>query len=302
MEINTSQKIFEYAHYFENLQFIQEIDHIVDEFFGFLVENVPDYDFSGIAVIENRMAISYGSFDILYPPSKKIVLKSQNYSDEEFIEKIAEINLASRIVLCLNGEMYSAVNRRIRMLQLNLIKDIEEELHFVELVCFKFKKAGIMWTYRQKLTDKYFERKGVSKQVVEAFINKEDPILEEFFKKYPRNYYGWGYKKYLIDEFVVKHGYIDVLYTEYLRLREYCEKHIHDYCAFHLLGALASKLEGKGGQKNNNVKQEEILWAQNLLKKYQDLYLLESLETHDKGVKYSELGAIKKFLHNLQKS
>ncbi len=300
MDKNTSQKIFEYSHYFENLQWIQEIDHIVDEFFGFLVENVPDYDFSGIAVIENRMAISYGSFDTLYPPSKKIVLKSQNYSDEEFIEKIAEINLASRIVLCLNGEMYSAVNRRIRMLQLDLIKDIEEELHFVELVCFKFKKAGIMWTYRQKLADKYFQRKGVSKQVVEAFINKEDPILEEFFKKYPRNYYGWGYKKYLIDEFVVKQEYIDVLYTEYFRLREYCEKHIHDYCAFHLLGTIASKLDKRGDQKNK-VKEEELLWAQNLLQKYQDLYLLESLEIHDKGIKYSELGAIKKFLKDLQK-
>jgi len=301
MENTNPQKIFEYSHYFENMQFIQEIDHIIDEFFGYLVENVPDYDFSGIAVIENRMAVSFGAFDILYPPSKKIVLKSQNLSDKEFTDKIEEINLASRIVLCLNGEMYSALNRRIRMLQLDLIKNIEEEMHFVELVCFKFKKAGIMWTYRQKLADKYFEQKGVSKQVVEAFLEKEDPILEEFFKKYPRNYYGWGYKKYLIDEFVVKHGYIDTLFTQYFKVREYCEKHIHDYCAFHLLGALASKLDNLGDTKNQ-IKQEEILWAQNLLQKYQDLYILESLEVHDKGIKYSELGAIKKFLHLLQKS
>jgi len=299
MDKNLSQKISEYSHFFSHMQDIKEIDHIEGQFFGFLVQDIKNYDFSGIAVIENRMAISFGVFDVLYPICRKVIFGSQNLTNEEFEARLEEINLASRIILCLNGEMNSAINRRLRMLELNLIKNIEEELHFVKLLTLKFKKSSALWYYRQKLIKKYFDEKGVSKEEVEKRITFEDGIIEEFLVKYPRNYYGWGYKKFLIDEYIIKSDYNDLLWKEYLKIKEYCEKNVHNFSAFHLLGTLTYKIAKK--ENKENMIKEQITWANNLIKKYEDLYLLESLEIKDKGIKYHELESVKRFLVIMKK-
>ena len=299
MDTHSVQKIFEYSHYFLDMQYLEEIDHIHDEFFGFLVESLPDYDFSGIAVIENRMAISFGVGSTLHPICRKMIIQAQTLIDEDFIAKFEEINLSSRIMLCLNGEINSAVNRRIRMLELNLLKDLEEELYFIQLVLFKFKKSSIVWYYRQRVISKYFEEKGKTKDAIVRRLQIEDKMLDLFFRKYPRNYYAWGYKKYILDEFVVKPEYVDVLQDEYMGVKEYCEKHIHDYCAFHLLNCLIRKLSLQ--TKGNSLKEDNIVWGNNLLKKYQELYLLEQLDLDHKGIKYHELESLKIFLKTLKK-
>lgn len=299
MNAISSSKLDEFRHIFSDMKHIKEIDHIEDGFFGFLVESVPNYDFSGVAIIEDRMAISFGVFDVLYPPCKKIVLKSQTLTDSEFQENLEVINLSTKIILCLNGEMNSAVNRRLRMLQLGLIKNIEGELHFVELISCKFKKAGILWFWRQNLIKKYFETKKASKECIVQILEQENQMLENFFMKYPRNYYGWGYKKFLIQEFILKNEYSDLLWYEYSQIKLYCERHIHDYCAFHHLGCLAIKLDCKEPEKK--VKEQEVLWAHNLIKKYEDLYILEQLEIPDKGIKYHKLESIRNFLKIIER-
>ena len=299
MDKTKIQKIFEYSHIFANMETIKEFDHIEDQFFGSLVEGLPNYDNSGMAIIENSLAISFGVFDVLYPPCKKIIFGSQNLTNEEFQAKFEEINIASRIILCLNGEMNSAVNRRLRMFELDLIKNIEEELHFVRLLTLRFKKSGVLWYYRQRLIQRYFKEKGITKENVEKRIIIEDEILEEFFTKYPRNYYGWGYKKFLIDEFIIKNNFDELLWDEFTKVKVYCEKHVHDFCAFHLMAVLTLKLSKK--ENKANMIQEQITWGNNLIKKYEELYLLENLEVKDKGIKYHELESVKRFLVILKK-
>lgn len=300
MESDNYSLIFSYMDLFADMRQILEIEHLDSEYFSFIQSSVPESGFIDIVVFENRMAICYDIIGPLYNSCKDIVLKSQHFTDEEFIDKFELLNLATKEMLCINGEVNAAVNRRLRMLKLNLLKDLEEELNFISVVTLKFKKSGILWFYRRKVLTKYMKEKGITKENVEKMLEKENEVVDRFLGKYARNYYGWDYKQFLIYEFIVKQGYNDLLWTEYLKLKEYCGRNVHEYCAFHLFLCLNLKLRETG--KYPDLKKQEIEWGIDLLKKYSEMYAMEAEQPLGLGVKYHELESVKKFINTLEKS
>lgn len=65
----------------------------------------------GILKFENNLGISFRVFDILYPLCKDIITKLK-ILDPAILEKSDEnknlLNMASKVILCLNGEIKTA--------------------------------------------------------------------------------------------------------------------------------------------------------------------------------------------------
>lgn len=295
MDKNIGNKIQEYSKYFFDAKEIQEIDHIDDESFSMLVEMQPDYDYSGIILMDGGMGISFGVFSTLYPVCSQIIQETEDLNDDDFREKYEDVNLASRILLCLNGEINAAFNRRFRLLEMDMIFDLEEELHFLRVIHLKFKKSSISWHYRKSVVKKYLAIMDKDKTSLINFLDSEEKFLQNFFGKHPRNYYGWCYKKFLIEEVLLENRLEDELVRYFLLQKDFCERNIHDYSAFHLLQFMYSHL-GK------NVKMEnEFEWISDLIKKFDLMYSLEKQDKHSiSKTRYYELEAARKHLDYIQ--
>lgn len=65
--------------------------------------------------------------------------------------------MGTKIILCLNGEHTTAINRRLMLLENGYIIDLEEELLFINAISLKFKKSSAIWFYREKIVLKILE-------------------------------------------------------------------------------------------------------------------------------------------------
>jgi Protein prenyltransferase alpha subunit repeat len=295
MDKSINNKIQEYCKFFFETNEVQEIDHIDDESFIMLAELQPNYDYSGIIFMEGGMGISFGAFSTLYPMCSQIIKDTEDLNEDDFREQYEDINLASRILLCLNGEINAAFNRRLRLLQLDMIFDLEEELHFLNLIHVKFKKSSISWFYRRCVAKKYVSLMDNDKKLVINFLDNEEKFLNSFFTKHARNYYGWSYKKFLLEEILIEHNLEDELVRYFLLLKDFCERNIHDYSAFHMLQFMYSKL-GKNVRLEN-----ELEWIDELVLKFDLMYSMEKADkTFLSKTRYFELEAARKHMAYLQ--
>jgi len=294
MDRDPTIDISDVADYFVDMTEIQEIDHMDDEMFIMYAEQMNLNNFQGILVMENVMGIAFSTFYNRYPSCKAIIENTADLDDDQFREKFSDINIATRIILCLNGEINSAFNRRLRMLKLDLIPNLEEELHFIELVSMKFKKSSIAWHYRKAVLTHFLSLYIGEKAEILKILDSENIFLEKFLKKYPRNYYGWSYKKFLYEEILLKNKLFDRLYLEFFKQKDICEKNIHDYSSFHLLEFLISELREKIDLK------EELSWIKDLILKYEQMYTLERQDPSNLEVKLYEMETAKKYLKFLE--
>lgn len=199
-------------------------------------------------------------------------------------------------MLCLNGENNSAFNLRIFLLEKKEIKNLEEELGFSRLVCLKFKKSSIAWFYRFKVIQKLIENIALTtkpKAIEEYFFTlyeKEVDFILLHLLKHPRNYYAWSYRQKIFDNFwdLFRNSEAFLL-KEIERVKNYCQKNVHEYSAFHFLQILFKKL----GKRLNT--QEEIVWTINLILLYEGYY--------EKDSEYIKLVSLRKhmiFLENFK--
>jgi len=264
--------------------------------FVMMVCEDENYDNSGILIMENRMGISHSAFGTIYPVCKQIVSQYNacNGSDEDIKELHKTINIATKIILCLNGENNTAYTLRKRLFDLGKITDFEEELHFVKLLNLKFKKSSVAWAYRKHILMKVFENCQQNLNSFDEILRKELRFHEKISKKYPRNYYAWSYRRFLVDEFYHKAKKFDSLMSEYESIKNYCERNIHEYCAFHYLQHLIKVLW-------ESIKvNDELDWTVVLIKKFEEYYGYENAHQNLTEVNYQNLESLKKHLKFLQ--
>jgi len=147
---------------------------------------------------------------------------------------------------------------------------------------------------------KYYEQlKNESPEVFNKVLAKEFKVHEMMVMKYPRNYPAWLYRKFLVDEFYLKRKQYDrVLPRNFEFIKDFCEKNIHENCAFHHLQYLLRETYDMPFTAIGN----EIEWANSLVKKYQEYYRYENEHQGMSEVNYFNLESLKihiKFLNAL---
>ena len=79
-------------------------------------------------------------------------------------------------------------------------------------------------------------------------------------------------------------------------IKRYCEKNVHEYCAFHLLQTLLKKMVDTSAIELSS----EIDWTNMLIIKYQEYYGYESMHPGLTQVNYADLESLKKHLKFLE--
>eukprot|EP01016_Furgasonia_blochmanni_P028829 TRINITY_DN3032_c0_g3_i1.p2 TRINITY_DN3032_c0_g3~~TRINITY_DN3032_c0_g3_i1.p2 ORF type:complete len:413 (-),score=67.95 TRINITY_DN3032_c0_g3_i1:1158-2348(-) len=301
-----------YAHYFQDFTCISELDHLADEFYQVMVGEMFGYSEAsqdqGVIVMEQNMGIAYYVFQILHPICKEIIFahKEALYSRERLPKEISqELFYSSRILLCLNGEVNTAINVRRELLLQKYISNLQEELDFIKVISLKFKKSSGIWLYRKVLVKEFIERNKLQKGAdLRVFLAKERDFLKLMGEKHPRNYYLWEYRRFLMIELAIRElGNIEILNEELEYLHSICAKNVHDYSGFHYLqNLLMTKREVQGGGDINL--EYEIAWVSDLINTYRGLYNLESrdynsLDDHERDL--IKLESLNKHKNILQK-
>lgn len=292
--------------FFNDLRHIKEIDHIPNELFIMNLDCCESvFENQLVLVNQDYLAISFEFFDYSYLFCQKEIFSLKK------IEKL-DINKAnlllkySRILLCLNGENGTVINARKKLLKEGFINNLFEELHFVGLLCKKFKKSSAVWNYRFDLIkiiignakinekeSKYEEKKIQTENCInlEEIFNAEHLFLEEILNKFPRNYFAWTHRNLLFQEIFPKiNKKNNFLENELCLIHKYCEKHIHEYSAFHYLSFLINNYSEKHDLISENI------WIQELINIYQQAYGEDQKELK----KLVSLHEFEKFLNKLK--
>lgn len=296
MEPSTDILSLYFHSYFENMKKITEIDHVPDEF---LYQNFSESDFFdelGVIISENCLAIAFSVFPRLYPLcfSEISLLKSKETltkSDQ------TRANIATKLILCLNGELNTAFSLRKRLLDTDFFENLAEETHFIELLCTKFKKSSISWAYKRYL----FEKSCVclKNEAIALNFERETEFLEKCLEKNPRNYYAWSHRlgllKYLRNLQGNDESFVEILGKEREKLKKFCGKNIHDFSAFHYLQFVLKVQQTLGKLASF----EEKAWVLELIAIYQQCYAENSGNSQE-----NRLVSLRKhldFLENIEK-
>ncbi len=301
MENISETLILYYETYFQNMVSVLEIDHVPDEILYLNPEiNSEENDLFqslGIIIVENSMAISFNVFNVLYPLCIAPILELKTKEKLTETEKIT-MNMASKIILCLNGEINTAFTARKRLLDEGFFKNLDEEMHFVEIICLKFKKSSIAWAYKLHLLEKIMKN-SQEKEIIRDW-EKEIAFITCYLMKHPRNYYAWSHRLLVLKTLLLKLNNdkkIGLLEKEVKIIKKYCEKNIHEYSAFHYLQFIIKKLL----EENFIDLNEEKAWVIQLIVVYDECYEGSEIKTGKNERSISELFSLKKHLNFLEK-
>ena len=277
IKIKQAETILSYAKYFDDLSKVKEIDHVTDTTYADIAASDEKALEDGIIIVERSMGVSFSTFSKLYPLCKKATTKRLPLT--QFDENdLHYLDLSTKILLCLNGEVGSAFTIRKGLLDCDYFKDLKSELHFVELICLRYKKSSVSWAYRREVILKCLSKPSLlskynvesdPKQFVRKLFAKESKFLAKMLNKYPRNYYAWTYKIFLFDELLTKYDLKEDIGSEVRNAHDYCERHVHDYSSFHYLQHILLSL------KNKEKLTDNIKWIESVKSKFDVLYGLE---------------------------
>lgn len=194
----------------------------------------------------------------------------EEYGMDQMYLKIVE--LASKILLCFNGEFNMAYNARLDLFMLGFLKDFHNELKIVNLSLKKFRKCYVGWYYRRILysicfvyqKDKFLRSAKSKDYHVESkdfgrmkllWEEEYDRLMEANLTK-KRSYKLWEYlslfqfkMKNEITEILMdgeKEGLrteteiflIEIFLNFYEKAKKICKEDIHNNCAFEYLNTI----------------------------------------------------------------
>ncbi|KAL4439075.1 hypothetical protein ABPG74_008850 [Tetrahymena malaccensis] len=262
-----------YLQYFQSMHDVEGIDHVPDEIIDMMS---PD---SLFLIQENQLGMSFTGISLLFSECDRLLKEIK--SDTILEEQVYVSEIISKIMLCINGEHPKCCHIRQQLLKNNKL-NLEEERHFNEIICKRFKKSSIIWHYRHQIIEKVLQE---TKADVNQLLNQENEFIKQLLNKFPRNYHAWTYKINLIKK-LIDNQYKINLKNEIEWVKTYCQNNVHEYSAFNYL-ILLMKIT------NFQFSEETLLWAQQLKIRYEDLYIDQNPLSE---INYSQLQSLNKFI------
>jgi len=151
----------------------------------------------------------------------------------------AELIRVMRPILIVKGDMPSVLNVRKRMLSLRVL-DYNEELQFMDVIMTLHPKSPSLWEHRRLLVKAILAQVGaVDGAASSLLVAKEAEISSRLCAQYPRNYYGWNHRLWLLEAGL---GDINFLSKECSAMREWIKRHPSDHSACSYFHQLATTL------------------------------------------------------------
>ncbi len=191
------------------------------------------------------------------------------------------VDLASRVLLCYNGEFNQPYSTRLDLVLLGQVTDFERELTVLKLVHMRFKKSSVAWHYRKLLfmlaLSQQLDRlrdalvSAGKKQATDEdlkplkqFWSREKDRLDEVISKFGRSYKIWEYYIHASNHLVAEleafslrlsseafgpslRSEAEIFTIEtfvgfYEYVRDLARKNVHNHCVFVLLTSVMKLL------------------------------------------------------------
>jgi hypothetical protein len=236
----------------------------------------------------------------------KMVHSEKGYDEQRYKQYdlssfyLKTVELASKLLLCFNGELNMAYNTRIDLIMLRVVKDYKSELEIVRLALKKFRKSYIGWFYRRLLFSLSFEivvhklenlylKKGTieSKDFLELKNLWEDEyeVVVEASNQKKRSYKLWEHlsllqlkiSKYLMNLLANEEAseenrteleifLIETMSGYYEKAKGLCKKDVHNNCIFEYLNGILRIM--------HDLKIDEFMGEDDFYKNFMDDHLV----------------------------
>ncbi|KAI8049635.1 hypothetical protein BDF22DRAFT_697906 [Syncephalis plumigaleata] len=166
-------------------------------------------------------------------PNVPTQLSSPSTINNNEIDVNNEIEMASRCLMLLQPENYTAINVRRRMLFKEKSLSLNNELHWtsVALTAPNGRKSGVGWHYRRSL---------LLHPLIEwtpAVMERELKLTERAFTLHQRNYYAWTQRAWLMEQasvaFANSASYTQLIDNEDEFTDGWTATHLSDSAAWH---------------------------------------------------------------------
>ncbi|KAI8889484.1 protein prenylyltransferase [Backusella circina FSU 941] len=173
--------------------------------------------FYPLIAIDTKLGLGYASLVQLLKEAhvRFVLLDNDDNQDTPALE------LVTRIMILLKPDNYTAMNRRKKMILHGHI-DPKNELDLIQLIFTipKHAKSPTAWHHRQWLFDN-------NMIVNDINIDNELELCQRACSIYPKNYYAWTYRSWLVSTRCQQE--ISILNREYRTSRHWVELNISDY-------------------------------------------------------------------------
>lgn len=244
---------------------------------------------------------------------------AEKYGMDKMYLKIVE--LASKILLCFNGELALAYNTRLDLFLMNFLKDFHNELRIVNLSLKKFRKCYVGWYYRRILCSicilrekDSFVRSAKSRNFnieskdfgrLKLFWGEEYDRIMDGYQTKKKSYKLWEYLtlfqrkmkneifELMSHEFKEMRTEVEIFLIEnflnyYEKAKKICSDDVHNNCAFEYLNSILRLLfemkidEFMDDEKfYENFMEDHKYWVDELLKHFENLNI-ENREEREK--------------------
>ncbi|KAH8554264.1 hypothetical protein BGW37DRAFT_518001 [Umbelopsis sp. PMI_123] len=167
--------------------------------------------------VENNLGIPLPIVHHIIAYSSSEFMKYRQQKDQE----LDKLELSSRVLFMVSPDHYTAANARKFLIQSNVV-DAEKELVLIDLMFTipKHSKSSIAWHHRKWIQNYLMNERGQMLNVA-----REVQLCERTATLYPKNYYSWTYRHWLLTHMST----LDEKINEYQWSLKWVESHISDH-------------------------------------------------------------------------
>ncbi|CAG8606183.1 26528_t:CDS:2, partial [Racocetra persica] len=167
--------------------------------------------------------------------------RDKGYSGNKMIacvndEAIELVKQSTRCLLLINSDFYTAVNARKKLI-LNDLLDPVEELKFINLIFTfpKHTKNSTIWHHRKWIISNILSRHRSDNNFdVMELLRLEIPIIRRIAELYPRNYYAWTHRHWIISLLpIYSSDSLSILDNELFNMEKWVRTNVSDHSGFH---------------------------------------------------------------------
>ncbi|KAI8985481.1 hypothetical protein BDB01DRAFT_788407 [Pilobolus umbonatus] len=238
--LNITMTLYETLCHILDTKFIDEIGILFDTF----DKNKLPIDSQGyypLILIDTKLGISLNTLKTLLKEAHEHYINTPR-DDYTRLEQV------TRIMIFLKPDNYSALNKRKKMMTLGYIQP-QDELNLIKLI--------FTWPRHSKSSDAWYHRQWILTTYPDtANYDQELSLCTLTTEKYPRNYYSWTYRYWILSNFLNK----DKRMKEYHQSKAWVALNISDYSGFHYLEQCMKLITLDG--------MEHMKWIDELICKY----------------------------------
>ncbi|KAI8364650.1 uncharacterized protein BYT42DRAFT_589937 [Radiomyces spectabilis] len=227
------------------------------------VDELPETsaEYYPLVVVDTKLGIPIFSVPAILAEAQKCFVKLR-IADAIHSAQWKELDIVTRVMTVVKPDNYTAMNTRKQLIVSKLVA-VKDELVFLNLVFTipKHSKSSVAWHHRQWLYTVRATETASDSYMDADEVGKELGLCTRAATLYPRNYYAWTFRHWLLDTTIIHHRHL--LETEFSQARRWVELNVSDHSGVQHLERVLQALSPLPFDF-----QDHIVWLNDLIKRF----------------------------------